>query len=103
ITDAARLPVDEPPARGMPITALFHDGRAAMTALLWLVNFTNLIDLYSLSSWLPSVIQSTGLSESSAILAGATLQTGGGVGTLLLGRIIYLLVFAATMADSFLL
>jgi len=103
ITESARLTVDEPPARGMPITALFHDGRAAMTSLLWLVKFTNLIDLYSLSSWLPSVIQSAGLSESSAILAGATLQTGGVVGTLLLGRIIDRYGFAATMAASFLL
>lgn len=103
VTDTVRLTVDEPLARGMPIAALFQDGRAAVTVLLWLVNFTNLIDLYSLSSWLPSVIQSSGLSESSAILAGATLQTGGVVGTLLLGRIIERYGFVATMAASFLL
>jgi MFS transporter, AAHS family, 4-hydroxybenzoate transporter len=103
IPDTVRLTVQEPPLRGMPITALFQDGRAAMTLLLWLVNFTNLIDLYSLSSWLPSVIQSAGLSESSAILAGATLQTGGVFGTLFLGRLIDRYGFAATMATCFLI
>jgi MFS transporter, AAHS family, 4-hydroxybenzoate transporter len=102
IGDSVRLTVQEPAFRGMPITGLFQDGRATMTLLLWLVNFTNLIDLYSLSSWLPSVIRSSGLSESSAILAGATLQTGGVVGTLFLGRIIDRYGFVATMGACFL-
>jgi MFS transporter, AAHS family, 4-hydroxybenzoate transporter len=66
---------------GIPIVHLFHDGRAMTTLLLWVVNFMNLLNLYSLSNWLPTVVTGMGYDQRTAVLVGAILQTGGTIGT----------------------
>ena len=66
---------------GMPFVHLFHDGRAAATLLLWLVNFTNLVNLYFLAGWLTSVMATMGYDQGTAVLVGTTLQVGGTIGT----------------------
>lgn len=66
---------------GVPIVHLFHDGRAMATLLLWVVNFMNLLNLYSLSNWLPTVVTGMGYDQRTAVLVGAVLQTGGTIGT----------------------
>jgi len=66
---------------GVPIVHLFHDGRAMTTLLLWVVNFMNLLNLYSLSNWLPTVVTGMGYDQRTAVLVGAVLQTGGTIGT----------------------
>lgn len=73
---------------GAPFVALFQEGRARVTLLLWLINFANLLDMYFLSNWLPTVMREAGYSTQNAVLAGTTLWIGGTVGTLALGRII---------------
>ncbi|WP_260629841.1 MFS transporter [Serratia liquefaciens] len=70
------------------VVDLFRDNRAAFTLLLWLVNFMNLIDLYFLANWLPTLIKDAGLSLEIANLATGALQFGGVIGTLALGRLI---------------
>lgn len=64
---------------------LFRDGRALGTTLLWIVNFMNLINLFFLSSWLPTVVRDAGYSASTAVLVGTTLQVGGTIGAIVLG------------------
>ncbi|MDE3196075.1 MAG: aromatic acid/H+ symport family MFS transporter [Acidobacteriota bacterium] len=59
---------------------LFHDGRTRATLLLWLVNFTNLLNLYFLSSWVPTVAREAGYSTSTSVLLGAAVQAGGTLG-----------------------
>ena len=71
--------------KGVPIIHLFHDGRALGTALLWVVNFMNLLNLYLLSNWLPTVIRDSGYSNTIAVNSGSIFQLGGVVGTLVLG------------------
>src|SRR5262245_26924981 len=44
---------------GVPILQLFTEGRAAGTALLWVINFMNLLNLYFLASWLPTVVNAS--------------------------------------------
>jgi AAHS family 4-hydroxybenzoate transporter-like MFS transporter len=63
------------------VADLFRDNRAAFTLLLWLVNFMNLIDLYFLANWLPTLIKDAGLSLEIANLATGALQFGGVLGT----------------------
>ncbi|WP_261258575.1 MFS transporter [Serratia proteamaculans] len=70
------------------VVDLFSDNRATFTLLLWLVNFMNLIDLYFLANWLPTLIKDAGLSLEIANLATGALQFGGVLGTLALGRLI---------------
>ncbi|HEY1308656.1 MAG TPA: aromatic acid/H+ symport family MFS transporter [Vicinamibacterales bacterium] len=66
---------------GIPIVHLFRDGRSAATILLWVVNFMNLLNLYSLSNWLPTVVTGMGYDQRTAVIVGAILQTGGTIGT----------------------
>src|SRR5262245_27517844 len=42
---------------GVPIRHLFREGRALATVVFWVVNFMNLLNLYSLASWLPTVVR----------------------------------------------
>jgi AAHS family 4-hydroxybenzoate transporter-like MFS transporter len=66
---------------GVPIAHLFRERRAVTTLLLWIVNFMNLLNLYSLASWLPTVVTGAGYPQQTAVLVGTILQVGGTVGT----------------------
>ncbi len=66
---------------GVPVMHLFLDGRAAVTLLLWVVNFMNLLSLYTLAGWLPTVLTGIGYSTQTAVLVGTVLQVGGTIGT----------------------
>lgn len=80
-----RIVVLEKVDEGAPVAELFHAGRGRVTLILWAISFMNLIDLYFLSNWLPTVMHDAGYSPSTAVIVGTALQTGGVVGTLLLG------------------
>jgi AAHS family 4-hydroxybenzoate transporter-like MFS transporter len=67
--------------RGVPIVHLFREGRSTVTILLWVVYFMNLLNLYSLSNWIPTVFTGMGYSQNAALLAGTLLQVGGTIGT----------------------
>jgi AAHS family 4-hydroxybenzoate transporter-like MFS transporter len=93
--------VAEEPGRGVPIVQLFHGGRAAATALLWVVMFMNLLNIYFLATWLPTIAREMGFGTSSAVLVGTTLQVGGIVGAFALGPVIKRLGFFVVLAASF--
>jgi AAHS family 4-hydroxybenzoate transporter-like MFS transporter len=86
-----------------PVVELFKVGRARTTTLLWAVNFTNLLNLYFLSNWLPSIANDSGLSGSAAVLAGTTLQVGGTIGTLVMGQMIDRSSFRRVLIPCFLI
>jgi AAHS family 4-hydroxybenzoate transporter-like MFS transporter len=66
---------------GVPIVHLFREGRSTVTILLWIVYFMNLLNLYSLSNWIPTIFTGMGYSQNAALLAGTLLQVGGTIGT----------------------
>ena len=80
-SESSEFIVREEEKRGVPVLHLFRDGRAAATLLFWVVNFMNLLNLYSLASWLPTVVRDAGYSASTAVLVGTILQVGGTLGT----------------------
>ncbi len=80
------LPEEE--AKGFPVSQLFANGRAFGPALLWVVFFCNLLILFFLINWLPSVLQQAGLPIERAIIATVVLNAGGIVGGLILGSIV---------------
>jgi MFS transporter, AAHS family, 4-hydroxybenzoate transporter len=82
---STRLVVREKSDAGAPVAELFRAGRAPVTLILWAISFMNLIDLYFLSNWLPTVMRDAGYSQGMAVLVGTLLQTGGVLGTLILG------------------
>ncbi len=83
-----RFTAHEPVLPGLPVRHLFSEGRAAATALFWVMFFMSLLDLYFLSNWLPTVLNDLGASVSLAAVIGAMLQVGGVVGTFALGSVI---------------
>ncbi|HEY3044732.1 MAG TPA: MFS transporter [Vicinamibacterales bacterium] len=94
--------VSETGREGVPVVHLFREGRAAVTILLWVVNFMNLLNLYFLASWLPTVVRDAGRSASTGVLAGTILQVGGTIGTVglawLIGRLGFMPVLTASFA-----
>ena len=76
-----------PPARktGVPVTQLFTEGRATGTLLLWIPFFMNLLILYFILSWLPSLLRQAGMPVSAGITAVMSFSIGGIVGTVLQG------------------
>lgn len=94
--------VPEPKGKGTPVGELFRHGRAKATLLLWVVNFMNLLNLYFLSNWLPTIAASSGLSTTSAVLVGTALQAGGVLGTVLMGPAIDRIGFYRVLVPCFL-
>ena len=66
---------------GVPVVHLFNDRRGLVTVLLWVVNFMNLLNLYSVSSWLPTVVNGMGYDQNTAVLVGTVPWVGGTIGT----------------------
>ena len=89
VPHTARLTLtDEAPQRGNMFKQLFAYGRYRVTLLLWVMFFTNLLDLYFIASWLPTIIKGTGIPEGRAIMISTLLQIGGLVGAIVLGRVL---------------
>jgi MFS transporter, AAHS family, 4-hydroxybenzoate transporter len=70
------------------IAQLFREGRAVPTLLLWTAFFSNLLVMYFLVNWLPSLLSIAGSSLSVATLSTALLNLGGIFGAVLLSRLI---------------
>ena len=77
--------VHEERGAGIPVLHLFRQGRAVSTVLLWIGFFMSLIDIYFLTSWLPTVFHNGGITLSLAVVATAVFQGGGVIASLLLG------------------
>jgi MFS transporter, AAHS family, 4-hydroxybenzoate transporter len=78
---------DAKSSNAISVIDLFRHGYLRSTLLLWTTFFMGLLMIYLLSSWLPIVLQSTGLSLRTAALITALLQVGGVVGSLTMGML----------------
>jgi MFS transporter, AAHS family, 4-hydroxybenzoate transporter len=81
---------------------LFREGRAAGTVLIWITYFLNLLNLYFLAGWLPTVAKAAGFSTSTSVLVGTTEQVGGAIGALFLGWFVYRFGFVSVLTTCFL-
>jgi AAHS family 4-hydroxybenzoate transporter-like MFS transporter len=63
---------------------LFKEGLAVITPLLWLLFALNLMGYFFLLSWTPTLVSTLKLPPATGALAGAMIQVGGTVGSLLL-------------------
>jgi AAHS family 4-hydroxybenzoate transporter-like MFS transporter len=64
VTANTRFIVSESHHNAVPVVELFRGGRARTTLLLWIINFMNLLNLYFLSNWLPTIAKGAGFSNS---------------------------------------
>ena len=69
---------------GNPVAALFGDGLATSTILLWTFAFLVFIDAYALMFWIPTLLVDFGFEPALAPLATAAFGTGGLVGNVIL-------------------
>jgi AAHS family 4-hydroxybenzoate transporter-like MFS transporter len=79
--------ISEEHPRGFTVKHLFTEGRTVPTVLFWIMFFMNLLDLYFLANWLPTVINNAGLSVELAVITTSLLQVGGAVGVLIMARL----------------
>jgi AAHS family 4-hydroxybenzoate transporter-like MFS transporter len=90
---------------------LFADGLAMPTLLIWVLYFMNLMVLYTLSNWLPTIITGAGLSLGTANFATSFYQLAGVFGALLIAifcdrfgsRVILPVIFVGASACCFLI
>jgi AAHS family 4-hydroxybenzoate transporter-like MFS transporter len=88
----ARIAPDMPPGEltlaedgvhgGFLVKQLFVAGRHWLTLLLWVMFFANLLDLYFINAWLPTIEIDVGIQPSQAILITSLFQVGGTIGAL---------------------
>src|SRR5882672_5112696 len=82
------LPKKENAKVTIPVGKLFSDGRARITILLWIIFFANLMELYILTSWLPTTINAQGVDVYWAQIATALVQVGGIAGAFALAPLV---------------
>ena len=61
----------------------------------------NVLNAYFVSSWLPTVVRGAGYPTETAVLVGASVQTGGVLGTLALGWVLRRVGFVPVLACCF--
>ena len=98
--DAPIAPAPAARHTGVAVTHLFTEGRALGTLLLWVPFFMNLLILYFIISWLPSLLRQAGMPVSAGITAILSFSIGGIVGTVLQGPLMKLVgVFPAILSE----
>ena len=85
-TQADAHPVDI--AAENPVKLLFGPGYALQTALLWIIFFCSLLNLYLFVFWLPEVLHLTGMTPPEAVFASSLIPLGGIFAVLYLGLLI---------------
>jgi AAHS family 4-hydroxybenzoate transporter-like MFS transporter len=61
---------------GNRVAALFAGGAAALTTVLWTINFLNLLTIFFVNAWLPLLLRSMGATMQGAILAASMFYAG---------------------------
>jgi AAHS family 4-hydroxybenzoate transporter-like MFS transporter len=72
----------------IPVGRLFGEGRAWITFLLWTIFFANLMELFFLTSWLPTTIEAQGISPSYAVIATVVVQFAGVAAAFAMGPLV---------------
>jgi AAHS family 4-hydroxybenzoate transporter-like MFS transporter len=75
---------DEHSGSAFSVGQLFAEGRAAVTLMLWIMFFMNLLNLWFLNNWLPTIMNDAGIKVETASLITSLFQIGGLVGALAL-------------------
>lgn len=86
-----RLATPRAPAavsQGVPMARLFAGSMARKTLLLWCAFFTNLMGIYFLMSWIPTLLVDAGYPLSKATTTAVVFNLGGLVGLLGLGWLV---------------
>jgi AAHS family 4-hydroxybenzoate transporter-like MFS transporter len=61
---------------GNPVAGLFRDGLATTTMLVWILYFANLLSIYLIQYWLPTVLNLSGLAPADSVFAASLMSAG---------------------------
>jgi AAHS family 4-hydroxybenzoate transporter-like MFS transporter len=75
-------------AKANPVLGLFEGGLATSTVMLWAIFLINLLNMYLISYWLPTVLNLGGLTPAEAAVSASYYSAGAILSTLLLGPMI---------------
>jgi MFS transporter, AAHS family, 4-hydroxybenzoate transporter len=98
-----RFVVEQAPAGRASVSQLFTDGRGLGTVLFWFICFANLLVLYLLINWLPSILKQANAPQAAANLAAVMFNVGGILGAVALGRAADRIGAVRTLAGGYLL
>jgi AAHS family 4-hydroxybenzoate transporter-like MFS transporter len=101
--EAQRYVTNSPAGGGFQVAALFTEGRAPRTLLLWSIFFTSLVALFFFTTWLPTLLNGNGLSPERIVSIVFAVQMGGLVGSLILARVIVTVSPFVTICAGYLL
>jgi AAHS family 4-hydroxybenzoate transporter-like MFS transporter len=91
---------DEHAGSAFSVGQLFADRRAGITLMIWIMFFMNLLNLWFLNNWLPTIMNDAGIKVETASLITSLFQIGGIAGALalagVLGRRLTFVVLALT-------
>jgi AAHS family 4-hydroxybenzoate transporter-like MFS transporter len=105
--DNVRFEMTDKKLKGFPVGHLFKPDLFVGTLMLWVAFFMSLLIIYLLSSWLPTLIKSTGVSLKTASLVTTMFQVGGTLGAIALGWLMdrfnphYVLAISYALAGVF--
>jgi AAHS family 4-hydroxybenzoate transporter-like MFS transporter len=85
VTDETEFFSSEPRIRGASVVQLLGDGRLVGTVLLWVLFFANLLVLYFIQNWLPTILNDAGVALKKAIQITTLAMAGGIVAALVTG------------------
>jgi len=72
----------------LPVSQLFLEGRVIVTAMLWLTFAMNLMIIYFIVSWLPTILRGTPLPPNAGIIAITSFGIAGVIGSIVQGLLI---------------
>jgi MFS transporter, AAHS family, 4-hydroxybenzoate transporter len=87
-TGADSFTAVEEKTRGFTVKSLFAEGRAVTTTLLWVAFFCNLLVVYFLNAWLPTVLHAAGVPLATSFRLNGANAWGGVAAIVLLGPVV---------------
>jgi AAHS family 4-hydroxybenzoate transporter-like MFS transporter len=63
-------------ATGNPVSGLFKEGLSATTILVWIMFFSNLLSMYLIGYWMPTILSLSGLKPADAVFASSFGDAG---------------------------
>ena len=100
-TPDSRFETLAPEQASVGIRALFSEGRTRITLLLWVVFFANLLTMFAIGGWMPTVLNEAGYPLDRAILVSAMSAIGGVIGGLVIAVLIDRTGAARTLVAGF--